>query len=32
VTERKIFEAGFDSMKQGFTGTFDQLQAYLATA
>jgi uncharacterized protein YndB with AHSA1/START domain len=29
--ERNAFEAGFDSMKQGFTGTFDQFEAYLAT-
>jgi uncharacterized protein YndB with AHSA1/START domain len=29
--ERNAFEAGFDSMEQGFTGTFDQLEAYLAT-
>ena len=26
----KTFEAGFDSMKQGFGGTYDQLSAYLA--
>jgi uncharacterized protein YndB with AHSA1/START domain len=30
--ERKTFEAGFESMKQGFTGTWDQLAAYLAKA
>lgn len=30
--ERKAFEAGFDGMKQGFTGTFDQLETYLTTA
>jgi uncharacterized protein YndB with AHSA1/START domain len=30
--ERKTFEAGFDSMRQGFTGTFDQLADYLAKA
>jgi len=29
--ERKIFEDGFDSMKQGFGGTYDQLDAYLTT-
>lgn len=29
-TERKTFEAGFDSMTQGFGGTWDQLDAYLA--
>jgi uncharacterized protein YndB with AHSA1/START domain len=29
--ERAAFEAGFDGMKQGFTGTFDQFEAYLAT-
>lgn len=28
--ERKAFEAGFDGMEQGFTGTFDQLDVYLA--
>ena len=28
--ERKIFEDGFASMEGGFTGTFDQLAAYLA--
>jgi len=28
--ERKIFEDGFASMQGGFTGTFDQLAAYLA--
>lgn len=28
--ERKIFEDGFDSMKQGFGGTWDQLADYLA--
>jgi uncharacterized protein YndB with AHSA1/START domain len=28
--ERKIFEDGFESMQGGFTGTFDQLAAYLA--
>jgi uncharacterized protein YndB with AHSA1/START domain len=28
--ERRIFAAGFASMEQGFTGTFDQLDAYLA--
>jgi uncharacterized protein YndB with AHSA1/START domain len=30
--ERQAFEAGFDGMKQGFAGTFDQLDAYLAKA
>jgi uncharacterized protein YndB with AHSA1/START domain len=30
--ERQAFEAGFGSMKQGFTGTFDQLAAYLSKA
>ena len=29
-TERKAFETGFDGMKQGFKGTWDQLEAYLA--
>ena len=29
-TERKAFESGHSSMKQGWTGTLDQLQAYLA--
>ncbi|PYQ48194.1 MAG: polyketide cyclase, partial [Acidobacteria bacterium] len=28
--ERKTFEAGRDSMKQGGTGTMDQLEAYLS--
>jgi uncharacterized protein YndB with AHSA1/START domain len=28
--ERKIFEEGFESMKGGYTGTLDQLAAYLA--
>lgn len=28
--EAKAFEAGFPSMQQGFTGTLDQLEAYLA--
>lgn len=27
--ERKVFEGHFDSMNQGFGGTFDQLAAYL---
>lgn len=27
--ERKTFEDGRDSMKQGWTGTFEQLEAYL---
>ena len=30
--ERKTFEAGHDSMEQGFTGTLDRLAEYLATA
>jgi uncharacterized protein YndB with AHSA1/START domain len=30
--EHKTFEAGFESMKQGFSGTFDQLAEYLARA
>lgn len=30
--ERATFEGGFDNMKQGFGGTWDQLAAYLATA
>ena len=30
--ERKVFEAGFTSMQQGFGGTLDQLAAYLAKA
>lgn len=29
--ERATFEGGFDSMKQGFGGTWDQLAAYLAS-
>jgi uncharacterized protein YndB with AHSA1/START domain len=28
--ERQTFEAGFDSMNQGFNGTWDQLAAYLS--
>jgi len=28
--ERKTFEAGKDSMRQGWTGTFDRLDSYLA--
>lgn len=28
--ERRTYAAGFDSMKQGFSGTFDQLADYLA--
>lgn len=28
--ERKTFEDGRDSMKQGWTGTFEQLKAYLS--
>ena len=31
-TERKTFEAGRDSMKEGWTGTLDQLEAYLPRA
>jgi hypothetical protein len=27
--ERKIFEAGFDSMRAGYGATWDQLDAYL---
>lgn len=30
--ERKTFEGGRDSMRQGWTGTFEQLEAYLAKA
>jgi len=30
--ERATFEAGFDGMNQGWSGTFEQLEAYLATA
>jgi len=30
--ERRAFVEGFESMKQGFGGTFDQLEAYLANA
>jgi uncharacterized protein YndB with AHSA1/START domain len=30
--ERKTFEAGRDSMRMGWTGTFEQLEAYLAKA
>jgi uncharacterized protein YndB with AHSA1/START domain len=30
--ERKTYDAGHGSMKQGFTGTLDQLEAYLAKA
>jgi uncharacterized protein YndB with AHSA1/START domain len=30
--ERKTFAAGFDSMRQGFKGTWDQLDAHLAKA
>lgn len=29
--ERKTFEGGFDSMTQGFGGTWDRLAAYLST-
>ena len=29
--ERKIFEAGFVGMEEGFTDTFDQLTAYLSS-
>ena len=31
-TERKTFDAGRDSMRQGWTGTLDQLTGYLAKA
>jgi uncharacterized protein YndB with AHSA1/START domain len=30
--ERATFEAGFAGMNQGWSGTFEQLEAYLATA
>jgi len=30
--ECKTFEAGLESMKQGFRGTFDQLAEYLVRA
>jgi uncharacterized protein YndB with AHSA1/START domain len=30
--EQKTFEAGRDSMRMGWTGTFEQLEAYLAKA
>jgi uncharacterized protein YndB with AHSA1/START domain len=30
--EQKTFDAGHEGMNQGWTGTFDQLAAYLATA
>jgi uncharacterized protein YndB with AHSA1/START domain len=30
--ERKTFEGGFQSMQQGFKGTLDQLDEYLASA
>lgn len=30
-TERKTFEAGQESMRQGWTGTFERLDAFLAT-
>jgi uncharacterized protein YndB with AHSA1/START domain len=30
--EREVFEAGKESMQAGWTGTFDRLDAYLATA
>jgi len=30
--ERATFESGYESMKQGWTGTFEQLAAYLARA
>jgi uncharacterized protein YndB with AHSA1/START domain len=32
LQERATFEASHDSMKQGWTGTLEQLGAYLATA
>jgi uncharacterized protein YndB with AHSA1/START domain len=28
--ERSVFDAGFDSMRNGWTGTFEQLEAFLA--
>jgi len=31
ATERATFAAGLGSMEQGFNGTLDQLDAYLAT-
>lgn len=31
-SEREVFERGKDSMQAGWTGTFDRLEAYLATA
>jgi uncharacterized protein YndB with AHSA1/START domain len=31
-TERNAFEAGRESMQQGWTGTLDQLSEYLAKA
>jgi uncharacterized protein YndB with AHSA1/START domain len=30
--EQRTFDAGHDSMRQGWSGTFDQLAAYLASA
>lgn len=30
VAERKVFDESHESMRQGWTGTFDQLAAYLA--
>ena len=30
--ERQTFEGGFDSMRQGFGGTMDQLETYLLKA
>jgi uncharacterized protein YndB with AHSA1/START domain len=30
--EKQVFEAGRDSMRQGWTGTFDRLEDYLAKA
>ena len=30
--ERKTFDSSHEGMKQGWTGTFDQLAAYLAKA
>lgn len=30
--EQKTFEAGRDSMRMGWTGTMEQLEAYLAKA
>lgn len=32
VEEQRLYVSMFDSMRQGFGGTFDKLEAYLATA